>query len=158
MDPITIIGTVGAVANIVDLIDKTLASLWTLHDNWKNADFTILSLISQLGSLKAALNKISEWISSDLDGNPQHHQLIIDLEDSITCCKMLIKSMDARLSKTGWNSENKLDIGSRIRILFEDKAINNFQMFIDRQTSALQLLLTACNWYVVFTDPPSFQH
>jgi len=47
-----------------------------------------MNFITQLNSLKAALNKIGEWINSDLADVPQHHQLVIDLKDSITCYKM----------------------------------------------------------------------
>jgi hypothetical protein len=76
--------------------------------------------------VKAALNKVGEWINSDLAEMPQHHQLVIDLEDSITCCRMLISSMDKQISKLDWNTENKLDIGSRIKVVFEDKATRDF--------------------------------
>src|SRR5450432_3013783 len=60
MDPLTIIGTTGAIANIVDVICKTVKSLRDVHSIWKDADLTIINLIAQLSSLKAALNKISE--------------------------------------------------------------------------------------------------
>lgn len=99
MDPITIIGTAGAVADIIEVISKTISSLRALHNKWRGADSTILNLITQLTSLRAALDKISEWISSDLAGNPQHHRLVIELQDSITCCTMLTRTMDAQLSK-----------------------------------------------------------
>lgn len=58
--------------------------------------------------------------------------------------------MDAQLSKIAWTEESKLDLDSRIRVVFEDKAIKDFQIFIERQTSALTLLLVACNWYALF--------
>jgi hypothetical protein len=145
MDPITIIGTASSVASIVEVIAKTIGSLRALHDRWNGADLTILNLISQLSALRAALNKISEWITSDLSSNPQHHQLVIDLEDSVACCSMLIKFMDTQLSKLDWTAESTLDLGSRIRVVFEDKGSKEFQINIQRQTSALTLLLAACS-------------
>ncbi|MCJ1283789.1 hypothetical protein MMC26_003120 [Xylographa opegraphella] len=145
MDPATIVGTAAAVADIVGIITKTIKVLRDLHNKWKDADLIIINLMAQLSSLKAALNKISEWISSDLAETPQHHQLILDLEDSISCCRILIKSMDGQISKLDWTTDGALDLSSKIKFVFENKASKDFQKFIKRQTSALTLLLTACN-------------
>ena len=148
MDPVTIIGAAGAVIGIIDVVGKTIKSLRELHDQRKEADMNILILMSQLTSLRAALNKISEWISSDLANIPQHHQLIIDLEDSITCCRILVRDMDDQISKANRNGDAE-GLDNKIRVVWEDKASKNFQKFIQRQTSALTLLLTACNWYIL---------
>ncbi|MCJ1380348.1 hypothetical protein MMC17_003451 [Xylographa soralifera] len=145
MDPATIVGTAAAVADIVGIISKTIKVLRDLHNRWKDADLTIINLMAQLTCLRAALNKISEWVSSDLADVPQHHQLVLDLEDSVTCCRMLVKSMDGQISELDRTADNTLDVGSRIKVVFEDKAGRDFQKFIKRQTSALALLLTACN-------------
>jgi len=59
-DPITIIKTIGAVANIVDLILKTIYSVRDMQGRWKEADLAFLSLASQLTALRAALIKIQE--------------------------------------------------------------------------------------------------
>jgi guanine nucleotide-binding protein G(i) subunit alpha len=143
-DPITIIGTVGAVANIVEVIGKIVGCLRDIHDRWKNADFTILNLIAQLAALKAALRKIQEWIDSDLA--EQHHQLIMDLELSLTCCRTIIGAMDTEVTAIHLTANDTLDFGSRIKIAFGGKADQDLQMMIERQISALTLLLTACNW------------
>jgi hypothetical protein len=148
MDPVSIVGATSAIITLVETIAKTIASLNELHERWKDADLTIINLVSQLTSLKAALNKISEWIDSDLADIPQHHQLVIDLENCIICCRMLIKSMDSLILKLRWDAGSNLDIASKIRMAFSSKESQDFQKFIERQTSALTLLLVACNWYV----------
>lgn len=147
MDPVTILGTAGAVLSIIDVLSRTLKSLRDLHNTWKDADLTIVNLMSQLIALRAALRMISEWMSLDLAHVPQHHQLVMDLEDSVTSCRMLVKTMDDQLSNLDRTCNNALDIGSKIRLVFETKASQDFQTFIGRQTSALTLLLTACNWF-----------
>ena len=65
-DPITIIGTVGAVANIIELVSKTINSIRDLRGKWKEADLAFLSLASQLTTLRAALTKIQEWSDDEL--------------------------------------------------------------------------------------------
>lgn len=151
MDAITILGTAGAVVNIIDIIGRSIKTLRDLHDRLEDADLIALSLITQLVALKAALSRISEWVSSDLAYHPHHYQLVMDLGDSIGCCKMLVKSMDDQLAKLQCGTNSSLDTESRLRIVFENKVCENFQLYIQRQTNALVLLLTACNWYVKFS-------
>jgi|SRR5579862_3720083 len=142
-DPITILGTAGAVTDIIGVVGKTVKSLRDLHDRWRDADFTVLNLITQLTALKAALSKIQEWIDSD--PAEQHHQLVMDLDMSMTCCRMLISKMDAQVSELHRTADEALDLGSRIKIVFGNKANEDLQKVIERQISALNLLLTACN-------------
>lgn len=92
-DPITIIGTVGALANIVDLVSKTIKSMRDLQGRWKQADLTFLSLAAQLTALRAALQKIQQWSVGELAGDPDY-QLIMDLDVSISCCRLLIGKFD----------------------------------------------------------------
>lgn len=144
MDPITIIGTAGAVANIIDVVSKAIKSMRSLHERWKDADFTVLNLIAQLTALKSALGKIQEWIDSDLA--EQHHQLAMDLDLSITCCRMLIGKIDAQVSELHRAADNALDVGSKIKVAFGSMANEDLQKMTDRQINSLTLLLTACNW------------
>ena len=150
MDPLTVFGAASSIIAIVEAIAKTVTCLKELHAKWKEADLTLLNLVTQLTSLKSALNKISEWVDSDLAQAPQHHQLVIDLTNCIVYCRMLVTSMESLISKLHRNINNDLDIGSKIRMVLASKECQDFQEFIKNQTSALTLLLVACNWYDLF--------
>jgi guanine nucleotide-binding protein G(i) subunit alpha len=143
-DPITIVGTAAAVANIIAIAKKTIELLCDLHTRWNDADFTVLNLIAQVTALKTASCKIQEWIESDLA--EQHHQLVMDLELSMTCCQMLMAKMDSQISELCRTADNALNAGSKIKVLFACKKNEELQKLIERQTNALTLLLTACNW------------
>lgn len=143
-DPITIVGTAAAVTNIIAIARNTITLLCDLHTRWNDADFTVLNLIAQVTALKTASCKIKEWIDSDLA--QQHHQLVMDLDLSMTCCEMLVGKMDAQISELHRTADNALDAGSKIKVLFASKTIEDLQKLIERQTNALTLLLTACNW------------
>lgn len=145
MDAITILGTTGAVANIIDTVCRSIKMLRDLHDRWKGADFVVLNLITQLVALKAALAKIEQWISSDLAYKAHHYQLVMDIGESIGCCRILVKSMEDQLAALKCDEHNTLDFQSRLQVVFADKAGRDFQKYIKRQTSALTLLLVACN-------------
>ena len=145
-DPLTIIGAAASVAGIVELLGKTVTVLHTLHSRWKDADFTFINLIAQLTALKAALSKLQEWMDTDMD--EPHHQLVMDLEASVTCCRMLVRRMDSEVEDLQQNSGTGLDAQNKIKLVVKNGTLEELQKMVDRQTSALTLLLTVCNWSV----------
>ena len=144
-DPISIIGTVGSLANIIDTISKSISAAHKLQSEWKEADLTFLSLVAQLTALRAALTKIKDWMDQDLDEN-SHYQLIVDLGISMSCCQKLISKIDTLMSELHQTPDQTLDFSSKVKLIFGNKNIDNVQKLIKHQTSALTLLLTACNW------------
>ena len=135
-----------------DVLSRTIERLRGLYKKWVDVNLAILNLIAQLTALKAALNKIFEWISSDLSTSSQHHQLVMDLEDSMSCCRVLVTSMDDHISKVNWEAMDcrkgpVMDRPSQMRVFLEDNKVVDFQKYIERQTNALTLLLAACSWY-----------
>jgi guanine nucleotide-binding protein G(i) subunit alpha len=147
-DPLAIIGTVASVAGIIEVLAKTVSTLHKLHSRWKQADFIFINLVAQLTALKAALTRLEEWMSTGLTErqNP-HHQLVMDLEVSITCCRMLTHKMDAEISELYRNTENVLDAQSKVKLMVKNGTLEELQKIVERQTGALTLLLTVYNWW-----------
>jgi hypothetical protein len=145
-DPLTAIGAAASVASIVELLGKTISGLHMLHSRWKEADFTFSNLISQLTTLKVALNKLQEWMDVDID--EPHHQLVMDLEASVTYCRMLVRRIDTEVEDLQQNIGMGLDAQNKIKLLLKNGNLEELQKMIDRQTSALTLLVTICNWSV----------
>lgn len=143
-DPFTIIGTAASVASIVEILVKTVSTLSELHGRWKLADFTFINLIAQLTALKAALNKLQEWMDADMED--PHHQLVMDLELSITCCRMLVSKLDFEVSQLGQNDDSGLDKKGKMKLVVKNGTLEELQKMVERQTNALTLLLTVCNW------------
>ena len=113
------------------------------------ADLSIYSAIGQLTALKAALSKIQEWMTSDLENVPLHYQLIMDLSVSIDCCQMLMKPMEEEMARIVLDEKGKPTSGQRVKMLLQGEPYRIFKECIGRQTDALTLLLTACNWCVI---------
>jgi guanine nucleotide-binding protein G(i) subunit alpha len=145
-DPLAIISAASSVASIVELLGKTVSVLYTLLSRWKEADFTFINLIAQLTTLKAALSKLQEWIDTDMD--EPHHQLVMDLEASVTCCRTLVRRLDSEVEALQQNSGTGLDAQNKIKLVIKNGTLEELQKMVDRQTSALTLLLTVCNWSV----------
>lgn len=146
MDPVSAIGLAGSVVSIVGAVTGMIKFLHELRQHWKDADLTVVLLISQLTTLKAALNHIADWISLSLSDVPQYHQLIIDLEESLNSCNVLITFMDHHISKLAWTEDKALNYESKVRVVLEDKATKDCLDHLNNQTNALNLLLTVFNW------------
>ena len=82
MDPISIFGAVSAVGTMIEGLDSVVDTLRQLHAHWKDADFVVQALESELGALKAALVQIRECIGSLAES---HYQLTMDVESSLSC-------------------------------------------------------------------------
>ncbi len=91
---------------------KTVSALHTLYNRWKEADFTFINLIAQLTALKAALIKLQEWMDTNME--EPHHQLVIDLETSVTWCRMMVRRMDSEVEDLQQNSGAGLDSQNKI--------------------------------------------
>lgn len=142
-DPISILGTVGALANIIDVVAKTISTIAELHSQWQDADLAVLNLESQLAALKTALWKIKAWTESSSED--PHHQMVMDLDRCVICCRTLINKIDGEVSQFQMTPENRLDVASKFRLLMKSKDFENVQRMIQQQTGALTLLFTASN-------------
>ncbi|OBT78646.1 hypothetical protein VF21_02237 [Pseudogymnoascus sp. 05NY08] len=147
VDPLTIIGAAASIASIVDLLGKTVGTLHTLRSRWKEADFTFVNLVAQLIALKSALSKLQEWMDTDVD--EPHHQLVMDLEASVTCCRMLVRRIDSEVEDLQEKSGTGLDAQSKIKLLMKNGTLEELQKMVDRQTGALTLLLTVWNYKAI---------
>ena len=143
-DPFTVIGAVGAISGIIDVLTKAIRGISDLHDRWSLADLTILSLASQMSALRAALYEIQSWMNKHTE-DELHHQLVMDFDVCIRCCKFLIRKIDILLPLIDEQSTKRLDFSSSLKVVFTGKSVDEVQKMIGQQTTTLTLLLTACN-------------
>jgi hypothetical protein len=142
-ETLAVLGAAASVVSIIDSLARSIVTLRELRDQWNDAELTLHNLFTQLIAFKAALTKIKEW--SDSDDVEAHHQLKMDLDDSVTWCWTLAGLVDKLLSELRQNPTEKLDRIAKAKFLFESRAMEDLQKMIDRQTNALNLLLSACN-------------
>ena len=145
MDPVSAIGLAGSIVGIIDVAARSISALRALQQRWKAADLTISLLISQLTTLRAALNQIKEWTSTSLSP-PYHYQLIMDLGTSLESCETLLLFIDGQLTQLDWDDSNTLSFESKIKAVLQDKTVRECATHLANQSTALNLLLTALNW------------
>ena len=146
MDPLSAVGLVGSIISIVDVVTRSISSLRTLHGRWKSADLTVSLLIGQLTTLKAALDQISQWMSSNLNSSSQHHQLTIDMTSSLQSCEALISFLNDHISRLKFDDLNGLTVDSKARLVLQDQNVKDCINHLNNQAIAFNLLLTALNW------------
>ncbi|KAF7909337.1 uncharacterized protein EAF01_003055 [Botrytis porri] len=86
MDPVSILSLTGSVLTTGKVATNTITSLVTLKSKYKSASLMTSLLIGQLTTIKAALNEVSNWIATALQGVDKSEQLIVHLESSLESC------------------------------------------------------------------------
>ncbi|KAG4277754.1 hypothetical protein FPRO04_06997 [Fusarium proliferatum] len=142
-DPLSIIGTAGAIANIIDVLTKTITTVCDMRQAWKIADLAVFAFENQLNLLKFALFEIQKWTESRSD--EQSHQLVMQVDSCVTCCRLLIGKIDGEVSQFEKTVAGNLELGSKLSFLFKTKDMEQIQRMVDQQTHTLTLLLSACN-------------
>ncbi|SCV58648.1 GNA-3 g protein alpha subunit GNA-3 [Fusarium fujikuroi] len=142
-DPLSIIGTAGAIANIIDVLTKTITTVCDMRQAWKIADLAVFAFENQLNLLKFALFEIQKWTESRSD--EQSHQLVMQVDSCVTCCRLLIGKIDGEVSQFEKTVAGGLELGSKLSFLFKTKDMEQIQRMVDQQTHTLTLLLSACN-------------
>lgn len=146
MEPLSIVGAVSSIVAIIEVATRCISSLRALQQRWTGADWTVNLLVLQLATLKAALDQIREWSAENLSTEPQHHQLVMDLDTSLESCKILIAVIDSHVSTLKWDEADTLMFESKAKAVWKDQSIQDCVNHLHHQTAALTLLLTALNW------------
>ncbi|ORY71966.1 G-protein alpha subunit-domain-containing protein [Pseudomassariella vexata] len=142
-EPVALLATAGTLTNIVAILGRSIVSVAELRSQWNDADLAILSFESQLASLRTALVKINEWVDTHYAEDP-HHQLVMDLDRCVACCRLLISKVDTDIHPFQMLS-GKMDKKHKAKMLLKSKDFRDTQRMIEQHTSALSLLLTACH-------------
>jgi hypothetical protein len=155
MDPISIIGLTGSLISIGEVITKSIKHLIDLHSRYQNASLAVTLLIGQLTTVKAALQEVLTWIKSSLEGITEHELLVKDLDTSIGSCKIVVAFLDERINLLVLNQKNANDlpVRGRLKFLWDENEMGEFTNHLNNQINALNLLLTAIQWYVSKAHP-----
>ncbi|KAG7290310.1 hypothetical protein NEMBOFW57_000309 [Staphylotrichum longicolle] len=143
MDPITAVSTLGAVVGIIDVITKSISGLREVGARYKDAEFTVAALVSQLVTLRAALTKIREW----MDSQPveSHYQLVLDLGDTLSFCGILTDKLESEVLRCNRSPRGLLKAQSKLKFAVGGKSIEDLQNMVLHQTNALNLVVAAYN-------------
>jgi hypothetical protein len=151
MDPVSIVGLIGSIISIADVVAKSIRKLSELRSRYHNAPFQITTLIGQLYIIQAAINELTRWKSDVLMRDPRYRQLALQLDASLGCFCPIIMSLQQYLDSLDVASASGIDSstlpGKRISYLWNERDLAVYLGLVDRQVNALNLFLQAIQWY-----------
>lgn len=149
--PVTVVGQASTANDVLEILGRIIGSAQALPvRDESTSSFAIFNLVSQLTAFRASLTKVQEWLHLGIE--EKHHQLVLDLDLILCCCRALVERFDPLVSRLQSlsvrdSSPSKVSCAEAQAVgtlVFHE--LDELQRFLERQVSALNLLLTACNW------------
>ncbi|KAK4696321.1 hypothetical protein P7C71_g1573, partial [Lecanoromycetidae sp. Uapishka_2] len=145
MEPVSILGAAASAATVVQLCTTGLQSLTRLQHKFSNADLTVRLLITHLSTLRTALGQICEWVEKHAKLSLKN--VLPDLTASLDGCKFLIETLNDRLDSLAYDDIKGFGMLKKTRMIWAEKERQSFSTLLGHNIAALQLLLTAMQWY-----------
>ena len=139
-DPLSILGGVGSILQIITHVTKLAKSLNEVRESYQNVSLNITLVASQLSTIRAALEALHTWRNSDTIETEASIQLDQDLGLSLSCCAILITVIDGKLTEAGYKPG--LGMKQKIKYLWLEDTLKEYVSNLEGQVRALQLLLT----------------
>ena len=146
MDPVSIVGIIGSVVGIADVVTRSIQRLSTLKTKFRDVPFLISTLTGQLCTVQAALDQLSGWAKRDLTIDARYRKLATQVGDALDCFDPLIKALESRLDRIEGIGEGQVDLSKRVSFLWSERELVDYLLLLDRQVNALTLLLQALQW------------
>lgn len=147
-----VIGAVGAIVGIVDVVSRTVLTLRDIKARLDGADAKLVELIGELTAIKAALSHVKGLIEDNANEDV-HYQFVMDLEDTLGCCLPLVQLIDDRVMQAGWHEgETSLEaFKNKIALVLRHEDTMDALARVNRMLTALNTLILAYNRW---TRPP----
>ena len=139
-DPLTFVGGAASIIQIIASVTKLAKSLSDVREKYKNVSLNITMVASYLTNIRAALEALHAWRSSDTEETEASAQLDKDLGLSLSCCAILITVIDGKLEESGYRQE--FGMKQKINYLWLEDILKEYVSNLEGQVRALQLLLT----------------
>ena len=139
-DPLTIIGGVASVVQIITSVTRVAKSLNEIRESYNNVALNTLLVAGQLSSIRVALEAIHAWRQSDTEETAASKQLDQDLGLSLSCCAILISVIEGKLMEAGYQQGSGFK--QKIKYLWLEDILKEYISNLEGQTRALQLLMT----------------
>jgi len=159
-----VVGTVSGLITVIASVTAVAKRLNEVRDRYNNVALNTTLVASQasgsavswrartnfeqLSTIRAALQAIAEWRSTDQTSSRPSRQLDDDLAVSLNCCAILITVVDSKLGEAGYTPGMK----QKIKHLWLEDTLKEYISNLEGQVRALQLLLTIFQWYILVIE------
>jgi guanine nucleotide-binding protein G(i) subunit alpha len=136
---------ISAVGTNRERLRQGIDGLRQIHNVWKGSNGTCINLIAQLTALKSNLGSMQDWLNYAL--HDLHPQLLLDLEVLMSSCALLVRHIDALISRLKQPDHDAVDFAIKLKYTVGSKSMDRLRKVAQRQNDAVTLLLAACKWY-----------
>ncbi|KAF2233885.1 hypothetical protein EV356DRAFT_191666 [Viridothelium virens] len=150
MDPASIVGIIGSVVGIADVVTRSIKRLSTLKTKYRDSPFLVSNLIGQLCTIQVALDQLSSWTHRDLLSDPRYAILAGHVDNSLSCFGPLMMSLQEHLDKLDTSGDDHMGLTKKISFLWTEKDLVDYVTLLNHQVNALTLLLQAIQWQCNF--------
>ncbi|KAJ5302116.1 hypothetical protein N7508_006979 [Penicillium antarcticum] len=146
MDPVSAIGFASAIVQVLGALTSTIHGLYELHGKFSDADFTIHSLIQELGCIQTALTSLKEWHRLNFSNLMVSDEFNEQLVTAMGGCRIIMEVLSEEVMTLVHGSRNDGTVGFRlrIRVIWKEDVMKGHQEKLHAQVMALQLLLQVC--------------
>lgn len=140
---------INAAVSVLTLIGLTLdvtKNLTNILKRYDGARLRLNSLLLQILALRTALHQIDGLVKAG--AAEKHHQLTMDMGTCLTCCEPLLEKLDKDCKRLAKDDGPLIEPTFLVRLetAFNGGPATDMEALLDRQTNALNLLLTAYSW------------
>ncbi|RDW92986.1 guanine nucleotide-binding protein subunit alpha [Aspergillus mulundensis] len=144
MDPISILGAVGSILGIMDVVTRSIKTLNDFQGRYATVSFRTRIVIGHLSTLNAALGQIKELLPLIGANQPtgDDPQISTDVAISLGCCEEIMQFIDQRLAQVRMRQDEPSML-DKMGILWNESETVEFQALLNNQVNAMTLLLSA---------------
>ncbi|KAJ5612350.1 hypothetical protein N7510_005544 [Penicillium lagena] len=147
MDPVTVFGIISGGVQVAGAILSTVDGLNKLLGKFNDADLTIGSLIRELKCIRTALTSLREWAETNARG-PTPEEYLEGLTVAMDGCQTVMEVLEEDVSTLvrGTHYDGAMRFRTRVKVMWNEEAMQAHQGRLHAQVLALQLLLQVCQW------------
>jgi hypothetical protein len=163
MGSVAVAGLASAALQITGCIGSAIQGLHSLKGKFQDADNTLRLLINQLSTIKGSVSQIRDWAEFNSDDSPKVPELMHGLRLALEGCQAAVDLLSQQVKDLSSEPTPLDSLPSQIqmknggKITWNDATMKEHQGRLSGQILALQLLITASQWYKFFAPvPPVF--
>lgn len=140
MDPATSLSLVSSSSNLALKCGKVVKELYQLAESYRDAEVSILSIITECRTIELAWNRIERWVAQNLGSIEDHEILQERLQLSLYSGSLVMGELEKDLAEVQGNPQFST-FRRRTKYLWNESLFKEHQHRIRGQICALTLLI-----------------
>lgn len=138
-----VIGGISGVVSLIGCVGKLAKRINEYRDKYKNVSLYTTLAVTQLSTIRAALEAIAEWRLTSNEDTPATRKLDDVFAESLRGCAVLITVIDTKLGEANPDPGVK----DKLKHLWIEDVLKEYMSNLEGQVQGLQLLLSIHHWF-----------